>query len=164
MSSYPVWDDFWKGKLEHLVIGKEIPDGEKEASQVSIPTESEFFCRTCSIELLTREEQVKHYKSAEHRSLLKSKLKAKNVTEDEDNESGSESDTGVGTDRPKKITTTVAFFECPVFMRVFVGVLSLFVAFLSLFLSLFETKKNNFFCTLKLTNTKKEMIGMLSSC
>jgi hypothetical protein len=34
-----------------------------------------------------------------------------------------------GTDRPKKITTTVAFFEFPVFMRVFVGVLSLFCRF-----------------------------------
>ena len=92
MSSYPVWDDFWKGKLEHLVIGKEIPDGEKEASQVSIPTESEFFCRTCSIELLSREEQVQHYKSAEHRSLLKSKLRAKNAPEDIRNESGSDSE------------------------------------------------------------------------
>jgi len=91
MSSYPVWDDFWKGKLENLVIGKEIPDGEKEASQVSIPTESEFFCRTCSVQLLTREEQVTHYKSPEHRSLLKSKLRAK--TGDAENESGSESDT-----------------------------------------------------------------------
>ena len=47
--------------------------------------------------------------------------------------------TGVGTDRPKNKTTTVAFFEFPVFIRVFVGILSLFVAFLSLFLSLFET-------------------------
>ncbi|CBY18552.1 unnamed protein product [Oikopleura dioica] len=91
MSSYPVWDDFWKGKLENLVIGKEIPDGEKEVSQVSIPTESEFFCRTCSVQLLTREEQVTHYKSPEHRSLLKSKLRAK--TGDAENESGSESDT-----------------------------------------------------------------------
>ena len=91
MSSFPIWDDFWKGKLENLAIGKEIPDGETEVSQVSIPTESEFFCRTCSTELLTREEQVQHYKSAEHRNLLKSKLKAK--TTDGDNEiSDGESD------------------------------------------------------------------------
>ena len=107
MSSYPVWDDFWKGKLEHLVIEKEIPDGEKEASQVSIPTESEFFCRTCSIELLSREEQVQHYKSAEHRNLLKSKLRAKNVTEDIGNESGSDSDSSEEVSSPILSNLTV---------------------------------------------------------
>ena len=90
MSSFPIWDEFWKGKLENLVIGKEIPDGEAEASQVSIPTESEFYCRTCSIELLTREDQVQHYKSADHRNLLKSKLKAK--TGNGENESDGDSD------------------------------------------------------------------------
>ena len=89
MSSFPIWDEFWKGKLENLVIGREIPDGEAEASQVSIPTESEFYCRTCSIELLTREDQVQHYKSADHRNLLKSKLKAKTSGE---NESDGDSD------------------------------------------------------------------------
>ncbi|CAG5111162.1 Oidioi.mRNA.OKI2018_I69.chr2.g5496.t1.cds [Oikopleura dioica] len=49
-------------------------------------------CRYCeeNIELVTREDQVQHYKSAEHRNLLKSKLKAK--TGSGENESDGDSD------------------------------------------------------------------------
>ena len=41
----------------------------------SAPLDCEFFCRTCSIALTSREEQVEHYKSEKHRKQLVNKLR-----------------------------------------------------------------------------------------
>ena len=64
----------------------------------SAPLDCEFFCRTCSIALTSREEQVEHYKSEKHRKQLVNKLRnrldstSSNQSDTATDQSDSESD------------------------------------------------------------------------
>ena len=80
-----VWDKFWEGKLDGLILNsQDTGENEEELEkEVSVPQESDFFCRTCVLSLSSREEQISHYKSDQHRKNLRSKLRTRNDSQSE---------------------------------------------------------------------------------
>jgi len=91
MSHYCIWDSFWNDKFEGLILNRDLAvDEETEDNEISIPQETDFYCRTCEIQLNSRPDQVAHYKSDEHRRRIKSKLRSKN--ESDTDSSGDDSD------------------------------------------------------------------------
>lgn len=82
--SFNIWDSFWSDKLDGLIMNKAIavpvPE-DTEERELSLPQQTDFYCRTCDIKLDSRSEQVVHYKSAQHRRRIKSKLRSKNESE-----------------------------------------------------------------------------------
>lgn len=101
--SYPIWDSFLDEKLKKLQISTDVKQevlmlDDSFDREESAPLDCEFFCRTCSIALTSREEQVEHYKSEKHRKQLVNKLRTRldstssNQSDTATDQSDSESD------------------------------------------------------------------------
>lgn len=101
--SYPIWDSFLDEKLKKLQIRTDVKQevlmlDDSFDREESAPLDCEFFCRTCSIALTSREEQVEHYKSEKHRKQLVNKLRTRldstssNQSDTATDQSDSESD------------------------------------------------------------------------
>ena len=64
--------------MNEIVAG---PEPEPEEKEMSLPQQTDFYCRTCDLKLNSRVHQVAHYKSDQHRRKIKSKLRSKNESE-----------------------------------------------------------------------------------
>jgi hypothetical protein len=74
-----IWDPFWTDKLNGFII-KDLSEvqSNSEEKEMSLPQVQDFHCGTCDLKLNSREEQILHYKSEQHRRKIKSKLKTIN--------------------------------------------------------------------------------------
>merc|ERR1711990_1103365 len=120
--SYPLWDSFLDEKLKKLQISTDVKQevlmlDDSFDREESAPLDCEFFCRTCSISMTSRNEQVEHYKSEQHRKQLVNKLRNRldstssnqSETDQSDNDSDSEeiSDSDWSDDDVKEQITSV---------------------------------------------------------
>lgn len=79
--SYPIWDSFLDEKLNRLQISTDVKQevlmlDDSFDREESAPG-NEFYCRTCSLSLSSREEQIDHYKSDKHRKSLVNRLRSR---------------------------------------------------------------------------------------